>query len=183
MLAWLLLDTVCGMRQTSGPEGLPARLIRIAALVLSLAAVVIWLPREAERTGAEYSRREQVNAVNLAALSRYRQENLYLADVMSTVDFSEKLFVEKIRPGNYDLLGGWLCKSPHSEKKLAAFGHESMGQAVLTGENIRFVGEADTDWEWLSDLLAEHGRDGKLVLEEEITAAGRSLYIWRLERS
>ena len=198
MLAWLLLNTVCGMRQTSGqqiseqqfsgwqtsgPEGLPARLIRIAALVLSLAAVVIWLPREAERTGAEYSRREQVNAVNLAALSRYRQENLYLADVMSTVDFSEKLFVEKIRPGNYDLLGGWLCKSPHSEKKLAAFGHESMGQAVLTGENIRFVGEADTDWEWLSDLLAEHGRDGKLVLEEEITAAGRSLYIWRLERS
>ena len=198
MLAWLLLDTVCGMRQTSGqqisgqqssgwqtsgPEGLPARLIRIAALVLSLAAVVIWLPREAERTGAEYSRREQVNAVNLAALSRYRQENLYLADVMSTVDFSEKLFVEKIRPGNYDLLGGWLCKSPHSEKKLAAFGHESMGQAVLTGENIRFVGEADTDWGWLSDLLAEHGRDGELVLEEEITAAGRSLYIWRLERS
>ena len=193
MLAWLLLDTVCGMRQTSGqqssgwqtsgPEGLPARLIRIAALVLSLAAVVIWLPREAERTGAEYSRREQVNAVNLSALSRYRQENLYLADVMSTVDFSEKLFVKKIRPGNYDLLGGWLCKSPHSEKKLAAFGHESMGQAVLTGENIRFVGEADTDWGWLSDLLAEHGRDGKLVLEEEITAAGRSLYIWRLERS
>ena len=193
MLAWLLLDTVCGMRQTSGqqssgwqtsgPEGLPARLIRIASLVLSLAAVVIWLPREAERTGAEYSRREQVNAVNLAALSRYRQENLYLADVMSTVDFSEKLFVEKIRPGNYDLLGGWLCKSPHSEKKLAAFGHESMGQAVLTGENIRFVGEADTDWGWLTDLLAEHGRDGKLVLEEEITAAGRSLYIWRLERS
>ena len=197
MLAWLLLNTVCGMRQTSGnrfpnnsfpdgrlPAGRSARpLIRIAALVLSLAAVVIWLPREAERTGAEYSRREQVNAVNLAALSRYRQENLYLADVMSTVDFSEKLFVEKIRPGNYDLLGGWLCKSPHSEKKLAAFGHESMGQAVLTGENIRFVGEADTDWGWLSDLLAEHGRDGKLVLEEEITAAGRSLYIWRLERS
>ena len=36
---------------------------------------------------------------------------------------------------------------------------------------------------WLTDLLAEHGRDGKLVLEEEITAAGRSLYIWRLERS
>ena len=193
MLAWLFLDTVCGMRQisgqqssgwqTSGPEGLPVRVIRIAALVLSLAAVVIWLPQEAERTDAEYARREQGNAVNLAALSRYRQENLYLADVMSTVDFSEKLFVEKIRPGNYDLLGGWLCKSPHSEKKLAAFGHESMGQAVLTGENIRFVGEADTDWGWLSDLLAEHGRDGKLVLEEEITAAGRSLYIWRLERS
>ena len=193
MLAWLFLDTVCGMRQisgqqssgwqTSGPEGLPVRVIRIAALVLSLAAVVIWLPQEAERTDAEYARREQGNAVNLAALSRYRQENLYLADVMSTVDFSEKLFTEKIRPGNYDLLGGWLCKSPHSEKKLAAFGHESMGQAVLTGENIRFVGEADTDWGWLFDLLAEHGRDGELVLEEEITAAGRSLYIWRLERS
>ena len=97
MLAWLFLDTVCGMRQisgqqssgwqTSGPEGLPVRVIRIAALVLSLAAVVIWLPQEAECTDAEYARSEQGNAVNLAALSRYRQENLYLADVMSTVDF------------------------------------------------------------------------------------------------
>ena len=193
MLAWLFLDTVCGMRQisgqqssgwqTSGPEGLPVRVIRIAALVLSLAAVVIWLPQEAERTDAEYARREQGNAVNLAALSRCRQENLYLADVMSTVDFSEKLFTEKIRPGNYDLLGGWMCKSPHSEKKLAAFGYESMGQAVLSGENIRFVGEADTDWSWLTELLAEHGGNGELVLEEEITAEGRSLYIWRLERN
>ena len=193
MLAWLFLDTVCGMRQisgqqssgwqTSGPEGLPVRVIRIAALVLSLAAVVIWLPQEAERTDAEYARREQGNEVNLAALSRYRQENLYLADVMSTVDFSEKLFTEKIRPGNYDLLGGWMCKSPHSEKKLAAFGYESMGQAVLSGENVRFVGEADTDWSWLTELLAEHGGNGELVLEEEITAEGRSLYIWRLERN
>lgn len=193
MLAWLFLDTVCGMRQisgqqssgwqTSGPEGLPVRVIRIAALVLSLAAVVIWLPQEAERTDAEYARREQGNAVNLAALSRYRQENLYLADVMSTVDFSEKLFTEKIRPGNYDLLGGWMCKSPHSEKKLAAFGYESMGQAVLSGENVRFVGEADTDWSWLTELLAGHGGNGELVLEEEITAEGRSLYIWRLERN
>ena len=121
--------------------------------------------------------------MNLAALSRYRQENLYLADVMSTVDFSEKLFTEKIRPGNYDLLGGWMCKSPHSEKKLAAFGYESMGQAVLSGENVRFVGEADTDWSWLTELLAEHGGNGELVLEEEITAEGRSLYIWRLERN
>ena len=193
MLAWLFLDTVCGMRQisgqqssgwqTSGPEGLPVRVIRIAALVLSLAAVVIWLPQEAECTDAEYARREQGNAVNLAALSRYRQENLYLADVMSTVDFSEKLFTEKIRPGNYDLLGGWMCKSPHSEKKLAAFGYESMGQAVLSGENVRFVGEAGTDWSWLTELLAEHGGNGELVLEEEITAEGRSLYIWRLERN
>ena len=76
-----------------------------------------------------------------------------------------------------------MCKSPHSVKKLAAFGYESMGQAVLSGENIRFVGEADTDWSWLPGLLAEHGTDGQLVLEEEITAEGRSLYIWRLERS
>ena len=66
---------------------------------------------------------------------------------------------------------------------LAAFGYESMGQAVLSGENVRFVGEADTDWSWLTELLAEQGGNGELVLEEEITAEGRSLYIWRLERN
>lgn len=45
------------------------------------------------------------------------------------------------------------------------------------------MGEADTDWSWLTELLAEHGGNGELVLEEEITAEGRSLYIWRLERN
>ena len=154
-----------------------------AAALFCLAAGICFLPGQAERTQAESLRRQQVNAVNLAALSYYEDhgELLYLADVMSTVDFSEKLFSEKSRPGNYDLLGGWLCKSPHSEKKLAAFGYESMGQAVSEGKNVRFVGEPETDWSWLTGLLAEQGRSAVLTPEEEITAEGRSLYIWRLE--
>ena len=154
-----------------------------AAALFCLAAGICFLPGQAERTREESLRRQQGNAVNLAALSYYEEhgELLYLADVMSTVDFSEKLFSEKSRPGNYDLLGGWLCKSPHSEKKLAAFGYESMGQAVSEGKNVRFVGEPETDWSWLTGLLAEQGRSAVLTPEEEITAEGRSLYIWRLE--
>ena len=166
-------------------NGRLSRALPAAAALFCLAAGICFLPGQAERTRAESLRRQQVNAVNLAALSYYEDhgELLYLADVMSTVDFSEKLFSEKSRPGNYDLLGGWLCKSPHSEKKLAVFGYESMGQAVSEGENVRFAGEPETDWSWLTALLAEQGKNAVLTLEEEITAEGRSLYIWRLERN
>ncbi len=166
-------------------NGRLSRALPAAAALFCLAAGICFLPGQAERTQAESLRRQQVNAVNLAALSYYEEhgELLYLADVMSTVDFSEKLFSEKSRPGNYDLLGGWLCKSPHSEKKLAVFGYESMGQAVSEGENVRFAGEPETDWSWLTALLAEQGKNAVLTLEEEITAEGRSLYIWRLERN
>ena len=164
-------------------NGRLSRALPAAAALFCLAAGICFLPGQAERTREESLRRQQGNAVNLAALSYYEEhgELLYLADVMSTVDFSEKLFSEKSRPGNYDLLGGWLCKSPHSEKKLAAFGYESMGQAVSEGKNVRFVGEPETDWSWLTGLLAEQGRSAVLTPEEEITAEGRSLYIWRLE--
>ena len=210
LLGWLLLDAMAGgFRAGAGsplagmgspravppagsgrpPAVLPAAAGRLsmalpaAAALFCLAAGICFLPGQAERTREESLRRQQGNAVNLAALSYYEEhgELLYLADVMSTVDFSEKLFSEKSRPGNYDLLGGWLCKSPHSEKKLAAFGYESMGQAVSEGKNVRFVGEPETDWSWLTGLLAEQGRSAVLTPEEEITAEGRSLYIWRLE--
>ena len=69
------------------------------------------------------------------------------------------------------------------EKKLAAFGYTSMGQAVAEGENVRFVGEAEASWEWLIQLLEEEGIQAELVKEEEIFAEGRSLYIWKLERT
>ena len=201
LLAWLLLDTwrACFPKTPSeetlleenmsfmGKAPFSEKAARAAEIMVSLLFLVmglLLLPQEVRRTGQEYARRQQVNQVNLAALSRYEEEPelLYLADVMSTVEFSEKLFTEKSRPGNYDLLGGWLCKSPHSQKKLAAFGYETMGQAVLTGENVRFVGEPGADFSWLSALLAEHGVSGKLVQEEEISAGGRSLFIWRLDR-
>ena len=193
LLGWLLLDTMaCGPWAGTGkPRAVPPAgsgrfpaVLPAAAALFCLAVGICFLPGQAERTQAEFFRRQQVNAVNLAALSYYEDHGglLYLADVMSTVDFSEKLFSEKSAPGNYDLLGGWLCKSPHSEKKLAAFGYESMGQAVSEGKKIRLVGEPETDWSWLTGLLAGQGKSAVLTPEDEIAAEGRSLYVWRLER-
>lgn len=177
LLGWLLLDLLSHMPKRGTA-------LRLAASCFFLAASVVFLAGGIGRTSQEYARREEVNAVNRAALSRYasREDLLYLADVMSTVDFSEKLFSIKNRLGNYDLLGGWMCKSPHSEKKLSAFGYETMGEAVQEGENVRFVGEPETDWSWLEDFLKERGISAELTLEEEISAEGRSLYVWRLER-
>ena len=193
LLGWLLLDTMaCGPWAGTGkPRAVPPAgsgrfpaVLPAAAALFCLAVGICFLPGQAERIQAEFFRRQQVNAVNLAALSYYEDHGglLYLADVMSTVDFSEKLFSEKSAPGNYDLLGGWLCKSPHSEKKLAAFGYESMGQAVSEGKKIRLVGEPETDWSWLTGLLAGQGKSAVLTPEDEIAAEGRSLYVWRLER-
>ena len=38
--------------------------------------------------------------------------------------------LDRDKPFNYDLLGGWLVKSPLTKQKLSAFGYASMGEAA-----------------------------------------------------
>ena len=125
--------------------------VSIPAAALLLVCTLAALPQEMNRTVQEYERREQINETDRAARDYYRAhpENLYLADVMSTVDFSQKLFCGEREFGNYDLLGGWLCRSPLAEKKLRAFGWTSLEEAVEQGENVYLAGRPETSWDWL----------------------------------
>ena len=97
------------------------------------------------------------------------QQNFYLIDVYSFVAYSEKMF-ENVDNSldNYDIMGGWACKSPLWRKKLEAFGIDSMEQALLLREDVYFVRKASEDLQWIYDYYEGHGTPVKLTLQETI---------------
>lgn len=125
-----------------------------------LAAIVI--PDSFRAVSAESVRREGVNKTYqelYAYLSgEENRENFYLIDVYSSVAYSEKMFADVDNSlDNYDIMGGWACKSPLQKKKFALFGIENMEQALREKENVYFVRKTSEDMEWLSDYYEGHG--------------------------
>ena len=50
------------------------------------------------------------------------EDNFYFEDVYSTVAFSQKMFANVNNTfANYDILGGWMCKSPLYQAKLKQY--------------------------------------------------------------
>ena len=139
----------------------------IAALgaLLVLAVTIIRVPGVFSQIESEIAQREQNNAVQEAVLA-YCEANpqiLYLEDVYSTVTYNEKISVDRDKPFNYDLLGGWLVKSPLTAKKLVAFGYETMGKAGRAGKNVQLLTEAGTDFTWLAEYFAEEGFEADIL--------------------
>lgn len=123
------------------------------------------LPGAVSRIEAEAGRREEVNAANEAVMDycRAHPKTLYLEDVYSTVAYSEKLMTDRDKPFNYDLLGGWLVKSPLTSQKLSAFGFSSMGEAVRAGEGVNILAEEGSDMSWLKEFFTDTGVEAELL--------------------
>ena len=123
------------------------------------------LPGAVSRIEAEAARREEVNAANEAVMDycRAHPKTLYLEDVYSTVTYSEKLMTDRDKPFNYDLLGGWLVKSPLTSRKLSAFGFSSMGEAVRAGEGVNILAEEGSDMSWLKEFFTDTGVEAELL--------------------
>ena len=154
--------------------------VKAAAFGLVLTSLLI-IPGSVTDVTAQAAVRKETNQVNEMVLEYCSQspEVLYLEDVYSTVSFSEKIGVDRKKPFNYDLLGGWLVKSPLTDRKLAAFGLESMGLAVSGSGQVRLLSEAQSDLTWLENFWTEQGVDVKAVLEESI--AGGAVNVWRID--
>ncbi len=110
----------------------------------------------------EQERREAVNAPYQELYGYLAREagrdNFYLIDVYSTVSYSEKMFADVDNSlDNYDIMGGWACKSPLQRKKLSRFGIDSMEQALREREDVFFVRKTDQDMEWLPAYYEGHG--------------------------
>ncbi|MDO4332370.1 MAG: hypothetical protein Q4C58_06725 [Eubacteriales bacterium] len=135
----------------------PGHLTAGAAAVLVLCACLIQTPKTWAFVSAEYARREEVNRTweTVMDYCSAHPERLYLEDVYSTVDYSEKITVDRNKPFNYDILGGWLVKSPLTKEKLSAFGFSTMGEAVAAGGNVSLLDEEGSGMEWLTDYFAE----------------------------
>lgn len=109
------------------------------------------------------------------------RENFYFIDVYSSVSYTEKMF-EGVDNSldNYDIMGGWACKSPLWRKKLSVFGIDSMEQALLTREDVYYVQEAGADTAWLSDYYGDRGIALVLELQRQV---GESFEIYRLKNA
>lgn len=140
--------------------------------VCGIYLLTVW-PASVKMVRAEQERRKEVNAPYqelYAFLSGdENKENFYLIDVYSSVSYSEKMF-EGVDNSldNYDIMGGWACKSPLWKKKLAAFGIDSMEQALKDKETVFFVRKASEDMDWLEEYYKGHGTPVETVLVETV---------------
>ena len=126
----------------------------------------------------EQIRRETVNQTNedVFAYCRKHASTLFLEDVYSTVAYSEKITLDRDKPFNYDLLGGWLVKSPLTKQKLSAFEYASMGEAVRSSEKVCLLADEGTDMSWLTEYLEERGEPGMLL---RIGSAGEGVEVYQ----
>ena len=106
---------------------------------------------------------------------RQQSDDFYFIDVYSSVGYTEKMFVDVDNSlANYDIMGGWACKSPLQRKKLAAFGISNMEEALLTQDNVYYVQEKGADTKWLIRYCRDHGREITLIREKAL--AGFEIY-------
>lgn len=86
-----------------------------------------------------------------------RVENFYFIDVYSWSPISERVFACVDNSlDNYDIMGGWVCKSPLQREKLDEFGISTMEQALRDLDNVYFVKRVDVDMKWLKSYYSEH---------------------------
>ncbi|MCM1125413.1 MAG: hypothetical protein NC429_02990 [Lachnospiraceae bacterium] len=96
-------------------------------------------------------------------------DNYYLIDVYSSVSYSEKMF-ENVDNSldNYDIIGGWACKSPLWAKKLAVFGITDVEQALREREDVFFVRKISEDMDWLPAYYEERRTPVETKLVETV---------------
>lgn len=95
------------------------------------------------------------------------QNNFYFMDVYSSVLYTEKMFADVDNTiNNYDIMGGWACKSPLYRKKLAAFGMTTMEEGLASMENVYYVQETGADTKWLTEYYEDQGMPVTLTAVE-----------------
>ena len=139
---------------------------------------ILRVPGMWQGVAQEQTRRETVNQTNedVFAYCKKHASTLFLEDVYSTVAYSEKIMLDRDKPFNYDLLGGWLVKSPLTRQKLSAFGYASMGEAARSSEKVCLLADEGTDMSWLTEYLEERGEPGMLL---RIGSAGEGVEVYQ----
>lgn len=134
----------------------------------------------------DQSRREE-NLRDWKAIDSYcagHSDNFYLEDVYSTVAFSGKL-LDSGRGicANYDIAGGWMCKSPLYREKLGRFGIESVHDALAGDGRVYFImSDAERNergLDWLKDFYAEGGWEVEILESDKI---GENYRVYQLGR-
>ena len=140
-------------------------------LLLLIVLTLVYIPNTVNVSKEEARQRSIVNS-SYEALYDYMDEhsqNFYWIDVYSSVSYSEKMFTY-VDNGidNYDILGGWACKSPLQVEKLDAFGYKDIQSSLLTDNSYLVISsEYSTDW-----LVAYYNDKGIKIVPNEVDVVG-----------
>lgn len=143
LLAGLFLSFLWrGMKDAAVPPPESSDASTARSLLLGMAAAIFllctWgLWKGIPAVQADQMRRQEAGRdwEAIDAYCRMHPDTFYFEDVYSTVAFSGKLLECRDHTlANYDIVGGWMCKSPLYQKKLAAFGIEEAADALAEGK-------------------------------------------------
>lgn len=131
------------------------------AIGILFGLLCVWhFPQSIEKTVADVESREIAhgNCLEIARYCSAHPENYYFKDVYSTVGSSQKIFEDVNNSlANYDIMGGWLCKSPLYNEKLEQFGIASMEEGLTDMDNVYFITAKDSGTDWLTAYYAGKG--------------------------
>ncbi|MCH5249254.1 MAG: hypothetical protein J1E98_04960 [Lachnospiraceae bacterium] len=120
------------------------------------------LTRSINAVSADAKIREEANrgAEAISQYCRSHPENFYFEDVYSTVSFSQKIFKNVDNSlTNYDIMGGWMCKTPLYKEKLRVFGIDNTADGLLMSDGVYFIVDKDEDsgTDWLIEYYTDKG--------------------------
>ena len=101
-------------------------------------------------------------------------DNYYLLDVYSTVQYSEKMFVDVDNSyRNYDICGGWAAGSPVYMEKLSKRGIGNIESDLINMNNVYFVTRIDRDMDWFVAYYKSKGYEVRLDTEAVFRIDGK----------
>lgn len=149
--------------------------------VVILLTVMLSLSDSISVTDREYEARATANLVDagMKAYCRAHGDNFYFMDVYSAVSYpfapyestfySEKMFTGVNNGlGNYDIMGGWLSKSPLYEKKIKNFGMDSMQQGIVYHDKVYVMAELEKGTEYMTSYFADQNITVSMELTDTI---------------
>lgn len=170
----VLMGMLC-MQPAQNKRKKKAAAVSVAALVGLIC--ICYLPQSFNTVSLNMKTREEANRGEqaIAAYCKERPENFYFEDVYSTVSFSQKIFKNVDNSlTNYDIMGGWMCKSPLYREKLKQFGITTMEEGLLYDASVYFIIDIERmggDADWLIAYYAQRGID--VSVEQEDLIDGR----------
>lgn len=181
LLGMLCVQLLGRRRPEAGVNGKKEWAVGIIGMLFGLLCVY-YFPQSVGKAAADVESREisHGNCIEIARYCEEHPENFYFEDVYSTVKFTQKIFEERYHsPANYDIMGGWLCKSPLYKEKLGQFGIASMEEGLSNMDNVYFISAKDSDTDW---LIAYYAGKGLEVSVERVDSIAGIYAVYRLQR-
>lgn len=132
---------------------------------------------------ADQERRWEVNRdwEAIDAYCRAHPDIFYFEDVYSTVAFSGKLLESRENTlANYDIAGGWMCKSPLYQEKLAAFDIDVAADALAEGKADFIMSREEESLRGLSWIEVPFAENGVSVYLEKYDEINENYSVYRV---